>query len=648
MSAIAGIYNYGSDRPVDCAHLSGMIDTLAHRGGDGHGIWCEGAIGLGHRMLWTTPESLLEQLPMTRGRLTITADARIDNREELIETLDLRHYPAEKLTDSDLILAAYQRWGEACPEKLLGDFAFAIWDAQQQTLFCARDIFGVRPFYYCTVGRVFRFASEIKALFCCPEVPRQLNEAKIGEYLEVCLADKCNTFYQHIWRLPPAHSLTVKAAGLQLRTYWTPDPRTDLRLKSPQDYADAFLEVFTEAVRCRLRSAFPLGSTLSGGLDSSSIVCLARLLLAQQQSPPLKTFSAIFDATPECDERPFINAVLRQGGLEPTFVDASALSPLTELERVLWHQDEPFCTPNLYIHWGLYTAAQQQGVRVFLDGYLGDNVVYHGWSYREDLAHSLRWIKLAQVIQGTVQRSPHVSFWSLFWDYAWNGGIRPRIPEPVLRFRRWLLGYPEPTRRLRATTNPEFAQRIGLCDRLQALEKQSTFPGLRPSRQKHYLNLVSGDIPIGLEVANKASAAFGIESRFPFTDRRVVQLCLAIPSEQRLENGLSRMFLRRAMVNLLPPEVCWRDSKGDLSSNFDRGLRELEGDRLEQVLVKEVEQFQPYVNLPALHRAYEAYKSRPSGGEIPSVWLVLSLALWLNFANHLSQNAHSDRISRLG
>ncbi len=168
MSGIVGIY-YINGRPVEGETLGRMVDILAHRGPDGADIWCEGNIGLGHRMLWTTPESLMEKQPLVdrTGNLVLTADARIDNRGELISALRLNDSPVEKITDSALILAAYAEWGNQCPEKLIGDFAFAIWDKRKQVLFCARDHMGVKPFYYYyEPGKFFAFASEIKGLLC--------------------------------------------------------------------------------------------------------------------------------------------------------------------------------------------------------------------------------------------------------------------------------------------------------------------------------------------------------------------------------------------------------------------------------------------------------------------------------------------------
>jgi asparagine synthase (glutamine-hydrolysing) len=161
-----------------------MVDILAHRGPDGAGAWSEESVGLGHRMLHTTPESLNEKLSLVDDRrgLVLTADARLDNRDELITALGFGGRPCEELTDSELILGAYKRWGERCPERLLGDFAFAIWDRRRQELFCARDHIGVKPFYYHRAGKLFVFASEIKALLCVPEVPRRLNEVRVAPF----------------------------------------------------------------------------------------------------------------------------------------------------------------------------------------------------------------------------------------------------------------------------------------------------------------------------------------------------------------------------------------------------------------------------------------------------------------------------------
>lgn len=257
-----------------------MAACLAHRGTDGMGLWCEGPVGLGHRMRWTTPESLHETLPFSRPseKRAITADARLDNRDELSASLNVSD---RAVSDSTLILLAYDRWGDACPERLLGDFAFVIWDGRREALLCARDPMGVKPLYYHhQPNRLFAFASEIKALLCLAEIPRRLNEQRVADYLVPILEDMEATFFRDIVRLPPGHRLLLDSRGLALQRYWSLDPAREVRLDSDEAYAEAFRTLFTDAVRARLRSAYPVGSLLSGGLDSSSITCAARSLIA--------------------------------------------------------------------------------------------------------------------------------------------------------------------------------------------------------------------------------------------------------------------------------------------------------------------------------------------------------------------------------
>ncbi|MCM3901866.1 MAG: asparagine synthetase B, partial [Pyrinomonadaceae bacterium] len=265
MSAIFGMH-YLDDRPVPRSYLARMSEVLAHRGPDGSRLWCDGTVGLGQRMLWTTPESLNESLPFqdSSGDFVITTDARLDNRDELISNLDSSGLKVKGITDSELILAAYRQWGECCTEKLLGDFAFAIWDKRERILFCARDHFGVRPFYYySSPTKAFVFASEMKAVFALPEVPYELNEVRLGDHLADVFVEDESTFYRGILRLPPAHSMTVSRGRVSTRRYFALDAELEVRLGSDDEYAEAFRELFTKAVGCRLRATGPVGVMLS-------------------------------------------------------------------------------------------------------------------------------------------------------------------------------------------------------------------------------------------------------------------------------------------------------------------------------------------------------------------------------------------------
>jgi asparagine synthase (glutamine-hydrolysing) len=642
-----------------------MVDILAHRGPDGRAIWSEGSVGLGHGMLHTTPESLNEHLPFERDGLAITADARIDNREELIGSLRLETHQRRRISDSELILHAYRKWKEECPARLIGDFAFAIWDSTEHLLFCARDPFGIRPLFYHHSDNLFVFASEIKALFRVPGVPRQLDELRIGYHLVPTVEDKAITFYRDIRRLVPGHSLVLTLSGVRYQAFWSLDSSREVHLPSDKDYAEAFREIFFEAVRCRLRSAFPIGSTLSGGLDSSAVTCVAREQLAQDGDPILQTFSAVFDQTPQCDERSYIDAVLSQGGLEPHYIQADRLNPFTDLEEVFGFTDEPFSSPTFYLFWGLCRAAREQGVRVLLDGLDGDTAVHHGDSYLAELARGGEWVKFASEARAIASHENLPSVPSLIRQYGlpyltelaqagrwdvfaregaafsgqfgfrrrdvwWHCGVQPVIVEPTRRlWRRWL-GNEDGVDRVGNLIRPEFANRNGLADRIRGLRaKRSVSP--RSAREEHHALLTSGLLPYAFELTDKASAAFGMESRHAFADRRLVEFCLALPPQQKLREGWIRLIVRRALSDVLPAKVAWRGGKTVNSPAVTAAFGAVKTALLDEIIMKEAGPLESYVNVTALRELYQRYLARNDLHDEILIWQAATLALWLRY-----------------
>ncbi|BAZ11056.1 putative asparagine synthase [Calothrix sp. NIES-4071] len=668
MSGIMGIY-YLDGSPVKRENLVKMVDILAHRGPDGADTWVEGAVGFGHRMLWTTPESLIEKLPLANQiGIVITSDARIDNRHELISVLQFNDCPPDKITDSQLILAAYEKWGESCPEHLLGDFAFAIWDKQKQILFCARDHMGIKPFYYYyQAGEIFAFGSEIKALLCLQEVPRQLNEVKVGDYLAANLQDKSNTFYQGIFRLPPASSLMVNAKGIQIQSYWKLDPKRELRLNSDEEYAEALREIFAEAVRCRLRSAFTLGSHLSGGLDSSSITCMARQLLIQEgKNRSLHTFSNIFDAVPESDERSFIEVVLAQGDMIPHYVHADEMGPLSNLEEIFRYQDEVISVPNHFFAWKMNDAVNKAGIRVVLDGFDGDNTISHGNDYFAELANKGEWATFAvetEAIKELIGASP-ISIlryyglrsleqlarqrkWVAFFretneilryfnvsrrQIFLHHGIKPLLPKFVLQVLRFLRGHHQLESRGQALVNPKFAKRIGLQKRVETFKNHSSQP--ITEREGHWQGLTSGILTQALEISDQYAAVFGLEVRHPFMDKRLLEFCLSLPAEQKLHKGWSRLVMRRAMKNILPEKVQWRRDKADMSPSCHYSLLTLDRQILDQVMLNDLESIETYADTKFVRTAYDRLISNSevySQQDLISAWMGAMLALSLRY-----------------
>jgi len=649
-----------------------MSAILAHRGPDGVGQWHSGPVGLGHRLLKTALDRSDEKHPESNksSNLVITADARVDNREQLIDILGFTGLTANGITDSQLILAAYEKWGERCPENIIGDFAFAVWDSRSQTFFFARDHFGIRPLYYYQRDDVLVFASEIKALFCLPDVPRQLDELRVGYHLALTVEDKAITFYKGVKLLLPGHSLTFGPEGARLRTFWSLDISKELRLGSDDDYAQAFREIFFEAVRCRLLNAFPVGSTLSGGLDSSAVTCVARDLLVEGCCSDLHTISAIFENTPQCDERTYIDAVLAQGCLRPDYVKVDQASPFSQYERVLEIGDEPFSSPTFYILWRLCQTAQERGIRVLLDGFDGDTAVHHGDSYLAELARSGQWGKFAEEARAIARHENLPAVPTLVEQYAlpylkelakegrwgvfaretgqfakqfgrktqkvrrhvyWQCALFPLVVEPM--WKRWQ-GRPgnlDNIRKVNEIMLPGFVRRISLEDHLQALTAHRLVPP-RTAREEHCALLTSGLIPYAFELVDKASMAFSIESRHPFSDRRLVEFCLALPASQKLQQGWVRMIVRRALHDTLPEEIVWRGGKTVNSPAVTAGLLKYDAPLLEETIMKNPEPLEEFVDIGALRATYRRYLSNRNQHDEMLIWQAVTLALWLRYS----------------
>lgn len=623
MSGLCALAHFDG-HPADHAQLESMNAALAHRGPHAAGLWLDGPAGLGQRLLWATPESLHERLPLASpdGRLVITADARIDNRAELLALLGLED-PA--LADSAIILAAYARWGQACPERLLGDFAFAIWDTRARTLFCARDHLGARPFFYHHTPAFIAVASEIKALLALPQVPRRLNQQRVAEFLATLHDDTAITFYHDIHRLPPAHSLTFSASGARLQRYWALDPARELPPATDDEYAHGFRERFTEAVRCRIRSAFPVGAMLSGGLNSSSIVCVARQLNQQAGAGPLHTFSAIFDEIRQCDERGYMQAVVDGGGLADHYIHPDQISPLADLERVLWHTDEPFHAPNLFIHWELFRSAQAAGVRVMLDGIDGDTTISHGLAYLPELIRRGHWRQAAAEVHGlsrTFNAPPRRVLLKL--------GLRPLMPLALRRAYQLLKGRTSPLVHLDVPLAPAFMDRVRFLQH-PGLQARRDGPRPRSQREEHWRSLTRGLISFTLEVSDRAAAAFGVEPRNPFYDIRLVEYCLALPAGQKLRHGWTRMILRRAMAGVLPEAVQWRRDKSNLGPNFRHVFGKFERPRLQR-LADGWPALSPFIDLAASQAQAARYLTAPANADEMAVWKTLILAEWLAYA----------------
>ncbi|MEI7827679.1 MAG: asparagine synthase-related protein, partial [Euryarchaeota archaeon] len=454
---------------------------------------------------------------------------------------------------------------------------------------------------------------------------RELNELWVASHLTGSYDDREITAYEGIKRLPAAHFIVMKQEGAYVHQYWFLDPTREIHLDSNEEYAAAFREIFTEAVRCRLRSAFPVGAEVSGGLDSSSVACVARQQLEKQGAPPLLTFSLVFDESPESDESAYARALVAQGGVNPRWIPTGALSPLdVGLHRIFWQDDEPVWAPNIYLTCATMSAAQHAGVRVLLTGLDGDTTVYHGPEYLTELAVTGRWKTLAKNIYGFSKLGDHLSPWKVFWRRV----LVPLTPDPIGQLWRLMRRRKQSTPVREDGIKPEFAQRVGFAALTDARQRDRQKPA-KTVKQGHYDKLNAGVIQFALEEESRVAGAIGLEERHPFFDKRLIEFCLALPAEQKMYDGWTCIVLRRAMQELLPRKIQWRVSKSNLGPGHVRNLLVNDRALIEGVLADPPQRLEQYIDVPRLRQTFQRYAACPTAPDAMTLWNAVSLALWL-------------------
>jgi len=568
MSGIGGIFNLDGT-PVDQGKTEHIAEALKQRGPDGIRTWENGPLVLVHSHFWTTPEEVGEEQPLTVGNLTLVADARIDNRDELIPLLNA-YLSKEIPSDAEIILAAYQKWGEEAPRHLIGDFAFAIWDEEGQKLFCARDPVGVRLLQYAQIGTSFVFGSSVGAVIAALDNLPDINIPFIADLL----ADRWErwvheTGYQEIFRLPPAYSLTVRSEGMAMQRYWTFGADRRYHFDTDEEYIACFRELFREAVRCRMRAVGPVALSVSGGLDSSSIACVVNDLIERKEiEPGARMYSRVFHHTPCADEREFFDLVSARCPHLPY-----TLIPSDEM----WaHQDSedgtsyPLDEPDTDAFRSYFLKFQRQiamdGRRVCISGNGGDFVLNTNAYYYFFLLPDLGPKRLfSELLKFPPFRKPH--------------SLNLPSRRILSRMRFFLPGL----------------KRILLAQENRSIKKyvpgfliQSSGDPLPPrdflpppnlgSRSALWIyDSVTDGYHSAIQVGLSSISAFSnSEWRHPYYDRRIIDFMLSLPPRLCFRQGYSRYVLRRAMAGYLPDRIRWRRSKAHLGQLQMQGLKEKE------------------------------------------------------------------------
>ncbi len=546
MSTIFGIFNRNKKRLND-SYIKEMEDSHSYWEADCSKIWKEDYVTLGHRMLWKTPESRSESLPFkilqSSYILAITLDARLDNRKELAIKLEIHDFATQVYTDSELILAAYKKWGKGCPQYLLGDFVFVIWDELKQELFCVRDHIGIKSFYYYINDDIFIFSNDLKGLVAHSFFEKKYNDRSLAMILAGSFGfyDERETFYQKIQKLPAASSLVVAEDEILEFPYWDINNIPAVHYDTYAEYSKKLKELLIDAVNVRLRTCYPVASHLSGGLDSSSIATIAAREL-EKKHKPLYVFNWIETPEEECD---------------PDYPEWGFASQLVSRENMIQrklkltsdHIMELYCnldaTEDNTAEFGEYLVrdeSEKLGIRTILSGWGGDELIsFNGYTYLSGLFWSGRLFKAIEEVEklykGKDKKILRVIKRSL------REILDPIFEYKIIFAKQKLFSKPY------EFTSEKFGKFI----------KAQTFDGLRfrpgvHSEQKALFKM--GHLLKRVEESSLASYVNKVEYSYPLLDKRIVEFALSVPEEMyAIRNGYSRYLFRSTVSEFLPENI---------------------------------------------------------------------------------------------
>ncbi len=551
MCGIAGIISSNSTL-ISKQRLQNMTDALAHRGPDGEGFWIneDATVGFGHRRLSIIDLSDAAAQPMQYlDRYYIIHNGEIYNYTELKTELQKAGYIFRTQSDTEVIPAAYDHWKEECVDHFDGTFAFTIWDEKEKTLFAARDRFGEKPFFYYFDNKQFVFGSEMKALWAAG-IERKANLKMLFNLITIGYVDNPGqpdeTFYESIKKLPAACLLKYNTTFQEpvIEKYWDIDLQNQSKKINDKEAIGQFIHLFSDSIKKRLRSDVPIGTSLSGGLDSSSVVAFSNRENSINNSH--KCFTAVFPGF-EKDESLFAGKVADQFHLQHHTVSVSANDLTRDLEKLFYHQEEPFGSASIYAQYKVFESAKNNNVKVLLDGQGADEVLagyhkYYKW-YWQELFHKrklLRSGELKAAKNNEVQEKFGVKniFASIFPDLA-----------TVILERQYLLN---------ALTHEDLTRDF---KRLQSKEAYYTTPAISNLNGALYFNTCTHGLEELLRFADRNSMAHGREVRLPFLNHELVEFIFSLPSNFKIRNGWTKWLLRKTVENDLPPEIAWRKEK---------------------------------------------------------------------------------------
>jgi len=568
MCGICGIFNFDAN-PFAVKSICSMNDAQIHRGPDDEGYLfvntseqqirsvkhaCElkanyNAVNpnlvLAHRRLSVIDLSEKGHQPMSNdnGTLWITYNGEVYNYIEMRKELESLGYQFRSSTDTEVILKAYEAWDIDCLTRFNGMWAFTIWDERKKRLFCARDRFGIKPFHYFSDNKKFIFASEIQAMLASGMVNREIDDESIYNFLVFNLLPNVGrTFFKCIKQLEPGHYLVLNYDNsLEIKRWWY--------WKEDKDYkscetGERFKSIFEDAVKIRMRSDVPLGSCLSGGLDSSAIVCMMNCLNGTERSKAVEAFTAVYGADPLCDEHEYSRCVVEYTNAKEHLVFPKAEELLAEVDDLVRIQGEPFQGLSVYAQYCVMRKVRDCGVTVILDGQGGDELF---WGYNRYYAFYYKYLL------------GKLRFYTAWKEFLSAKAIKTDMSVKNLIAAFFYFGYPS----IRYMRNRIRAKNYLAADFYNRRYRQFFEAHVNPASAKEYQwsEIHVNPLPHLLRYEDRNSMAFSVEARLPFLDYRLVNFALSLQPEDMIKDGRTKMPIRAGMADIFPEKIRQRQTK---------------------------------------------------------------------------------------
>ncbi len=559
MCAIAGIVSY-HNQAVDISSLKLMANAMHHRGIDGEGFWVntKANVGFAHKRLSIIDLSNNAAQPMhylqynNSPKYTLVFNGEIYNYIELKKDLIKKGYTFYTNSDTEVLLALYDYYNTSCLNYIDGMFAFAIWDNITEQIFIARDRFGEKPLYYFSDKNQFIFSSEMKALWAVG-VSKTINNAMLLNYLSVGMVSNPNnaeeTFYNNIKKLPAAHYVLVdtKLNNITTTKYWSVNFNSFENKLNQNEVVDKFLFLFNQSVERRLRSDVAVSTSLSGGLDSSSIISsIAKIQNYNSKELPI-SFSAVFPGFSK-DESQYIKQVTDYFSIKNFTTTPTAENFASDFEKLLFHQEEPFQSSSIYVQYKVYELAKENNIKVLLDGQGADETLagyskYYFW-YWQSLLNNFK-VNTFLYEKSKAKQNNHTISWSInniiaaFFPYLASKKLSANLKNNI---------------QAKTYFNKNF-----VIDNINLNSFQK--PIIKNLNQILYYNTCINGLEDLLRYADRNSMAHGVEVRLPFLNVELVEFMLSLPEQFKINNGFTKYILREAMQNKLPETIVWRKDK---------------------------------------------------------------------------------------